>query len=84
MMQPQPGLVLVQPDKPKELTSSGIIIPEAAKRDTDIGVVIVCGEGVEDVKKGDRVMFAKNNVTLMLYGGVNYVMVKNEDIKAVL
>lgn len=83
MMKPMPGKVLVLPDKPAELRG-GIIIPEPAKRDTDKGKVIAIGPDIEEVSIDDRVMFAKNNVTLMDYKGIKYVMVNVDDISAIL
>jgi len=83
-MKPRNGKVLILPNKPTEVSKGGIIIPEAAKKDQDKGKIVAIGEDITDVSVGDHVLFAKNNVTLMSYEGINYVMANIDDIMGVI
>jgi len=75
--------VVVEPAEQEEKTKSGIILPETAKEKPQEGTVIAVGPGRRDekgervpmdLKKGDRVLFAR-------YAGTE---VKLEDDKKVL
>lgn len=64
-MKPARDLVLVQADKPKEQTASGLYIQEDWKTLPPTGVVVAIGNDVTSVKEGDRVVFER-------YGSVAY------------
>ncbi|MBY0370179.1 co-chaperone GroES [bacterium] len=77
----------------EEKTKGGIIIPDNAKEKPQQGEVIAVGNGkvLEDgkkvpleVKKGDRVLFGKYSGTEIKIDGVEYLMMKEDDILGVV
>jgi chaperonin GroES len=89
--------VLVRPLSPDEIenkvTSFGIIIPDTAKEKPEQGTVVAVGPGRRTdkgevipvaVKAGDRVMFAKYGFEEVKIDGVEYYIVSEKDILAVL
>ncbi len=78
----------------EEKTKGGIIIiPDNAKEKPQQGEVIAVGNGkvLEDgkklpleVKKGDRVLFGKYSGTEIKIDGVEYLMMREEDILGVV
>ncbi len=77
----------------EEKTKGGIIIPDNAKEKPQQGEVIAVGNGkvLEDgtklpleVKKGDRVLFGKYSGTEIKIEGVEYLMMREEDILGVV
>ena len=83
--------ILIQPLAETKLPS-GIVIPETAKEKPQEGKVVAVGPGrVEDgklikpeVKKGDKVMYKKWGGSEIKIEGKEYLIVKAEDILAVL
>lgn len=89
-VQPLRDNVLIQVEKKeeKEKTDSGIYLPETAASNDEkpqIGKVIAIGES-EDirVKKGDSVIFSRYAGTDVEIEGVTHLVVKNEDILAIV
>jgi len=77
----------------EEMTKGGIIIPDTAKEKPIEGKVIAVGDGkiTEDgkkipmeVKKGDRVLFAKYSGTEIKIDGEEHLMMKGDDILAII
>ncbi len=83
--------ILIQPLAEKK-TPSGIVIPETAKEKPQEGKVVAVGPGrYEDgelikpeVKKGDKVIYKKWGGNEIKIEGKEYLIVKSEDILAVL
>jgi len=74
-------------------TKGGIIIPDTAKEKPIEGKVIAVGTGRMkkdgtklplEVKKGDRVLFAKYGGTEVMIEGEEHLIMKEEDILAVI
>ncbi len=87
--------VLILAESGDEKTSaSGIIIPDTAgKERPEQGVVIAVGEGRIDnngqlvspkVKKGDRVIFSKYGPDELKVDGVEYLIVSESNILAII
>ena len=77
----------------EERTKGGIIIPDTAKEKPIEGKVIAVGDGKisEDgkkipmeVRKGDRVLFAKYAGTEVKIDGEEHLMMKEDDILAII
>jgi len=77
----------------EEKTKGGIIIPDAAKEKPIEGEVIAVGKGrvkkdgtkiPMEVKKGDRVLFAKYAGTEVKIDGEEHLMMKEDDILAII
>ena len=85
--------VLVEPLKNGEVEKGGIIIPDSAKEKPQEGTVIALGTGKRDddgkeipfnVKKGDKVLMPKYGGTEVRLDDVEYQIVREDDILAVI
>ena len=80
--------VLVRPQAPEEKTAGGIIIPDTAKEKPQKGIVVAVGNGSKDyemtVKVGDTVLYGKYAGTELKFEGKDYLIMKEEEIFAVL
>lgn len=79
--------VLVSLEKPEKKTESGIFLPENASEDRSSkqGKVIAVGSSDKiAVKPGDRVIYTRYGGTEVKISGVEYTLVKTEDILAVI
>lgn len=74
-------------------SAGGIFIPDAATEKPIQGEVVAVGEGktfdngtvrAPKVKVGDKVLFGKYSGTEVKFDGVEYLVVKEEDIFAVI
>ncbi len=85
--------VLIEPVEEEQTTASGIVIPEtASKEKPQQGKVVAVGSGKtvegEEVKlpveKGDKVIYKKWGGNEVEIEGKEYLIVKSEDILAVV
>lgn len=80
--------VLVEPEEIEESrTKSGIIIPDTAKEKPRTGKVIEVGtdeELAENIKAGDKIVFAKFTGDEIEFEGKKYLIVSRSDILAVI
>lgn len=91
-IQPLGDRVIVEPFEAEEKTSSGIVIPDTAKEKQQKGKVIAVGKGrIEDgklipleVKTGDQVLFGRYSGTEVKVGANDYLIVKEDDILAII
>jgi len=74
-------------------TAGGIIIPDSAKERPLEGEVIAVGSGKRlddgslqglDVKKGDRVLFGKYSGTEVKIGGVEHLILREDEILGIV
>ena len=92
MIKPLSNRVLVKMEEGKETTKSGIILSNSAKEKTQIAKVLEVGPGEKGdgkleemyVKKGDKVIVSKYAGTEVKYEGIDYIILKQEDILAVV
>lgn len=84
-------LLVLRTDK-EEKSTGGIIIPDTAKEKPMEGTVVAVGPGKRDesgkrapmdVKKGDRILFAKYAGTEIKIDGVEHLFMREDDILAV-
>ena len=76
----------------EETTKSGIILSSGAQEKPQIAEVVAVGPGKEydgkiekmQVKVGDRVITGKYSGTEVKYEGIDYIIVKQSDILAVV
>lgn len=84
-IQPLFDKVLIKPQKVEEKTAGGIYIPDTAKQDKpQIGEIIAIGKDVKDVKIGQNIVFAKYGPTEITLESEDYLIVKEEDILAII
>ena len=85
--------VLVKRIEEAQVTKGGIVIPDTAKEKPIEGQVIAVGPGkMSDagnrmslqVKEGDRILFGKYSGTEIKVEGNEYLMMREEDILAII
>jgi chaperonin GroES len=85
--------LIVQRLEEEEKTKGGIIIPDTAKEKPIEGKVIAVGAGrirkdgtkmPFEVKKGNRVLYAKYTGTEVKIDGEEYLIMKEDDILAII
>lgn len=92
-LKPLIGYVLVEPSEAETRTVSGLYLPETVQEKPAQGTVIAIGEDVvldsgkimkSPVKVGDKVIYKKWGGDEIKVGGVEYKLVKFDDLMAVL
>ena len=92
-IQPVGDRILVKLLESEGKTKGGIILPDVAKEKPQEGKVVAIGKGrlLEDgsvkpleVRVGDKVLFARYSGTEITQGDEEYLIVKEEDILAVV
>ncbi len=84
--------ILIEPLDREERTPSGILIPDTAKEKPQEGKIVAVGPGREEegklvktaVKIGDRVIYKKWGGNEVKVEGKDMLLVKEEDILAVI
>jgi len=66
--------VIINPDKAKETTESGIILTEILPDIPDRGIVVSVGEKVEELNVGDYVIFDPMGITPVTYEEEEYFL----------
>jgi len=87
-MKPINDRVVVRPAAADEMTKGGIIIPDTAKEKPQRGEVVAVGPGKEGnaltVKEGDTVLYGKYAGQELNYEGVDYLIMREDDILVIL
>lgn len=85
--------IIVKRLEEEERTKGGIIIPDTAKEKPIEGKVIAVGDGKTkedgkkipmEIKRGDRVLFAKYAGTEVKIDGEEHLMMREDDILAII
>jgi chaperonin GroES len=85
--------VVLKPVEREERTKSGIVLPETAKEKPQEGIVEAVGTGrlldngitvPLEIKKGDRVLYAKYSGNEFKIDEVEYLIVSEKDVLGVL
>ncbi|MBF7049736.1 co-chaperone GroES [Campylobacter volucris] len=82
--QPLGKRVLVKRVEETKTTASGIIIPDNAKEKPLNGEVVAVSKEVEDIKAGDKVVFAKYGGSEIKLGNEEYLVLNTDDILGIL
>ena len=92
-LKPLGDRIIVRPVEAQERTKSGLVLPDTAKEKPQEGKVLSVGTGrlLEDgsvkaleIKNGDRVLYGKYAGTEVLVEGNDYLILREEDILAVV
>ncbi|MBI4615706.1 MAG: co-chaperone GroES [Planctomycetes bacterium] len=92
-VRPLAGYVLIERLEEEERTQGGILLPETARGRSTSGDVLALGKGrpLDDgafaeytVRKGDRVLFSAHEGTALSIGDKEYLLLKEEDILAIV
>ena len=93
MLKPLGDRMVVKPTSAEEMTRGGIVLPDTAKTRPQEGEVIAVGPGQTtdkgvlvpmDIKVGDRVMYSKYGGTEIKIAGDEYVILRQDDVLAVI
>lgn len=85
--------VLVKRIESGEKTAGGIIVPDSAKEKPQEGLIIAIGNGKKsedgkviplDVKKGDKILFAKYSGTEIKINGEELLIMNESDILGII
>jgi chaperonin GroES len=92
-LRPLGDRVVVEPSAREEMTKSGIVIPDTAKEKPQEGRILAVGPGrilddgkreQMDLKKGDKVLYAKYGGTEFKLDGEDLLIVSQKDILAIV
>ncbi len=87
-IKPLADRVVVKMVEAEETTKSGIVLPGTAKEKPQVAEVKAVGPGTEEVKMevkvGDKVLISKYAGTEVKMDGVEYTILKQNDILAVV
>lgn len=87
-IRPLQDRVVLKMTEAEETTQSGIILSGSAKEKPEVAEVIEVGVGTADVtmevSKGDKVLISKYAGTNVKLDGEEYIIVKMEDILAIV
>ena len=92
-IQPLADRIMVKVLEAKDVTKGGIVLPDTAKEKPQEAEVIAVGKGkVSDegkvippeVKVGDKILFGKYTGTEVTLDGKEYLILKEEDILAIV
>jgi len=92
-LKPLGSRVLVEPLEQDDITAGGIVLPETAKEKPQQGLILAIGPGSRDedgkripmdVAKGDKILFAKYSGTEIKLDGKKYLILREEDILAIV
>jgi len=92
-LRPLHDYVIVRRIAPENLSSGGIVIPDAAAEKPSQGEIVAVGNGRSlkggrlvplDVKPGDRILFGKYSGTEIKFDDEELIAMRETDIMAVL
>ena len=92
-IKPLADRVVVKPLEAEEKTKGGLFVPDTAKERPQQGEVVAIGPGrVSDdgkkipmeVKVGDKILYGKYSGTEVTYDGIEYLIMRESDIFAII
>ncbi len=92
-LRPLSDRILVERVEEEEKTKGGLYIPDTAKEKPAEGKVVASGNGrmgedgkllPMDVKVGDRVLFSKYGGTEVKIDGIDYLIMRQDDVLGVV
>ncbi|CQR47435.1 10 kDa chaperonin [Paraliobacillus sp. PM-2] len=93
MLKPLGDRVIIELVEQEEKTASGIVLPDSAKEKPQEGKVVAVGSGritdngekiAPEVAEGDKIIFSKFAGTEVKYDGNEYLILRENDILAVI
>ena len=93
MLRPLGDRIVIELVESEEKTASGIVLPDSAKEKPQEAKVVAVGTGrvlesgervALEVSVGDRIIFSKYAGTEVKYQGTEYLIVRENDILAVV
>lgn len=85
MLKPKSVNVMIERDDSKKITKGGLIIPDVAQKEKNIGVVVSLGDGCqEELKVGDKVIFPKFAGTEIEHEDKKYLIIDEDELIAIV
>jgi chaperonin GroES len=79
---PLADYVVAQAEEAKTKTASGLYLPQNATEKPKVAKIVAVGMDAKQVKVGDRIIYKSFSPTEVKVDGVEYLLVKEEDILA--
>ena len=83
-LKPLGDRVVAQVEEASNKTASGLYLPDNAKEKPKVAKVAAVGSSVQDVKVGDKIVYKEYSTTEIKVEGVEYIILKEEDVLATL
>ena len=92
-LRPLQDRIIVERLEEESITAGGILIPDTAKEKPQRGKIVAVGKGKVtedgkvlpvDVKVGDKVLFGKYSGTEIKIEGIDYLIMREDDILGVI
>ncbi len=83
-LQPLADRIVARSLEAEAKSAAGILLPESAKEKPQAGEVLAVGKDVKEVKVGDQILYAKYGPTEVKVDGQELVLIKEEDVLAVV
>ena len=83
-LKPLGDRVIAQVEEASNKTASGLYLPDNAKEKPKVAKVAAVGSSVKDVKVGDKIVYKEYSTTEIKVDGVEYIILKEEDVLATL
>ena len=87
-IKPLADRVLVEPSAAETKTASGIIIPDTAQEKPQKGKIVAVGPGTKEnpvtLKIGDNILYGKYSGTELKHAGIDYLIMRESDILAII
>ena len=84
LIAPLADRVVAVREEAKTQTASGIYLPDSSKEKPVMAQVKAIGADVKHVKVGDKIVYKEYSTTELKIDGVEYLVVKEEDILATI
>lgn len=85
MLRPLNKNVILKKEEEEKKTASGIILTESAKDKPSFATVVAIGKECEaKISEGDRVVYKEYSGTKVKMDDVEYIIIEDEDILAVV
>ena len=69
-------------EEARSKTASGLYLPDTAKEKSQVAKVVAVAPNVKDLKNNDRIVYKEYSTTELKIDGVEYIIVKSEDVLA--
>ena len=81
-IKPLADRVVAVREEAKTQTASGLYLPDNAKEKPVLAKVMAVGGDVKNIKIGDKIIYKEYSTTELKIDGIEYLIVKEEDILA--
>ena len=81
-VEPLDDWLTVSPSSDEHETRGGLIIPSSAEVQVRSGIVLACGDEIQGVAPGDKVLFPRSAAMEVRLGGEPVLIVRRRDIVA--